>query len=267
MIHSVTKINTNHHYMAARKAIPKSLRFEVFKRDSFKCQYCGASAPEVVLEVDHIHPVSKKGGNDILNLITSCFACNSGKSDKLLSDNSVVAKQKQQLDELNERRQQLEMLLEWKGALADKSYELDKVVEYFGKINSWQFSLTEAGVKATTRLLKQHGIEAFIEACDAVTDKYHYLDPEDRWEKISVVLKYKDASEDTKKKAYVLGIIKNRFGAYRLTEASILIDRCIPLNIDMEALINITKVDRSWAAWRDSMQDYITEHSKDQEDF
>ena len=29
-----------------RKTISKKTRFEVFKRDSFKCQYCGASAPE-----------------------------------------------------------------------------------------------------------------------------------------------------------------------------------------------------------------------------
>ena len=28
-----------------RQAISKTVRFEVFKRDKFKCQYCGASAP------------------------------------------------------------------------------------------------------------------------------------------------------------------------------------------------------------------------------
>lgn len=47
-----------------RVPISKALRFEVFKRDSFTCQYCGRSAPEVVLEVDHIVPVSKGGTND-----------------------------------------------------------------------------------------------------------------------------------------------------------------------------------------------------------
>lgn len=30
-----------------RKAISKRVRFEVFKRDSFKCQYCGKCAPDV----------------------------------------------------------------------------------------------------------------------------------------------------------------------------------------------------------------------------
>lgn len=68
----------------SRKPISKKLRFEVFKRDSFICQYCGKSAPSVVLEVDHIEPVSKGGTNDILNLVTSCFDCNNGR--RRLSD-------------------------------------------------------------------------------------------------------------------------------------------------------------------------------------
>jgi 5-methylcytosine-specific restriction endonuclease McrA len=75
-----------------RKSLSKSLRFEIFKRDSFTCQYCGGKAPEVLLHVDHIEPVSKGGGNDLLNLITSCEPCNAGKSDRRLADNTAVEK-------------------------------------------------------------------------------------------------------------------------------------------------------------------------------
>jgi len=64
----------------ARKPLSKKLRFDVFKRDTFTCQYCGSAPPKVVLEVDHISPVSKGGDNDIDNLITSCFDCNRGKA-------------------------------------------------------------------------------------------------------------------------------------------------------------------------------------------
>ena len=60
-------------------AITKKIRFEVFKRDNFKCQYCGKEAPEVILEADHINPKSKGGTDDMLNLITSCFDCNRGR--------------------------------------------------------------------------------------------------------------------------------------------------------------------------------------------
>lgn len=69
-------------------AISKGKRFEIFKRDGFTCQYCGRRPPDVVLEVDHIHPQSKGGTDDDLNLITSCFDCNNGKRTKLLSDRS-----------------------------------------------------------------------------------------------------------------------------------------------------------------------------------
>jgi 5-methylcytosine-specific restriction endonuclease McrA len=37
-------------------AISKKLRFEVFKRDNFTCQYCGRETPEVILEADHVIP-------------------------------------------------------------------------------------------------------------------------------------------------------------------------------------------------------------------
>jgi len=62
-------------------AISKKLRFEVFKRDGFACQYCGRTPPTVTLEVDHINPKSEGGDDDINNLITSCFDCNRGKSN------------------------------------------------------------------------------------------------------------------------------------------------------------------------------------------
>ena len=73
-----------------RVALSKKMRFEVFKRDSFKCQYCGRSAPEVVLHVDHIQPVAKDGTNDIFNLITSCADCNGGKGARELSSQEAL---------------------------------------------------------------------------------------------------------------------------------------------------------------------------------
>lgn len=70
---------------AARKPISKKVRFEVFKRDGFTCQYCGAHPPDVILEVDHIIPVVGGGADTEENLVTSCFSCNRGKAANPLS--------------------------------------------------------------------------------------------------------------------------------------------------------------------------------------
>lgn len=67
-----------------RKPLSKGQRFKVFQRDSFTCQYCGIKAPNAVLHVDHVYPVSKGGTNVPENLVTACYDCNTGKAAKIL---------------------------------------------------------------------------------------------------------------------------------------------------------------------------------------
>jgi hypothetical protein len=57
-----------------------SLRLEIFERDGFTCQYCGAHGVE--LQCDHIIPVSRGGSNDPENLTTACCPCNQSKRNK-----------------------------------------------------------------------------------------------------------------------------------------------------------------------------------------
>ena len=60
-------------------------RWAVLKRDNYRCVKCGASPSnnhEVELEVDHIVPVAKGGGNMLENLQTLCRECNQGKKDR-----------------------------------------------------------------------------------------------------------------------------------------------------------------------------------------
>ena len=66
-------------------SVSKSVRFDIFARDAFTCQYCGRRPPEVVLELDHIYPRAKGGGDEVINLITACWDCNRGKSAKIIS--------------------------------------------------------------------------------------------------------------------------------------------------------------------------------------
>lgn len=77
-----------------RKSIPLKIREEIFKRDSYSCQYCGRKeSSEVKLEIEHIIPVAKGGDNDITNFLTACEECNAGKSDTLLNDNTFIESQ------------------------------------------------------------------------------------------------------------------------------------------------------------------------------
>ncbi|MCZ9631334.1 HNH endonuclease [Rhodococcus sp. BH5] len=61
-------------------AVSKRLRFEVLRRDSYTCRYCGASAPDVKIVVDHVIATALGGSDDPSNLVAACFDCNSGKS-------------------------------------------------------------------------------------------------------------------------------------------------------------------------------------------
>ena len=91
--------------MSKRKPMSKKLRFDVFKRDSFTCQYCGGHPPKSILHVDHINPVKLGGDNDINNLVTSCSLCNLGKSATPL--NVIPKSLKDKAKETKERELQI----------------------------------------------------------------------------------------------------------------------------------------------------------------
>lgn len=166
--------------MGKRKTITKSTRFEVFKRDSFTCQYCGQSAPNVLLEVDHIVPVASGGTNDVMNLVTSCRDCNRGKGARELSDDSVIKKQKKQLDVINEQREQAEMLAKWKSSLLDiVDGQIEAINDYVRHTTA--FELSEQGKRNMRVLIRRFGFKEVYTAVEISFDKY-YHDSQKSWE-------------------------------------------------------------------------------------
>lgn len=207
--------------MNPSKVISKKLRFEVFKRDKFKCQYCGRGSPDVVLEVDHINPKSKGGGKDILNLTTSCFDCNRGKKNTLLNDNTVLEKQREQLCLLSEKQNQLKMMIEWREGLSKIN---ETVLASLLKI--WEenttYSLNETGTNLIKILLKNYSFTEISSAMDVVTKylKYDKDKPtkesvEYAFNKIRGICYIKSLPEEQQKaymkRGYILGIFKNKF--------------------------------------------------------
>lgn len=69
-----------------KREIKLGLRYDILRRDRFKCVICGASPSTKIdceLHVDHIIPFSKGGKTVKDNLRTLCKNCNLGKSDKI----------------------------------------------------------------------------------------------------------------------------------------------------------------------------------------
>jgi len=161
-----------------RKSISNSIRFDVFKRDMFCCQYCGGKAPDVVLNVDHINPVALGGTNDLLNLVTSCFTCNSGKSDRRLDDESSVSKSRTQAEQMEERRQQVRLMADWQIELARMDPEMDAVNYMLGQYGRM---INDNGKRAARKLIRKFGLSEVLGALAIAYDSY---DVDEAWDKV-----------------------------------------------------------------------------------
>jgi len=153
--------------------ITKKDRFEVFKRDGFKCQYCGATPPNAILEVDHINPKSKGGDDDINNLITACFDCNRGKSNRdldviphSLADNMAEIEEKElQLKEYNK------VLGKKKARITRTINKIDEI--YTSYFESWCLSdkFKNGTLRTFIKLLPEIEIaDAMHIACSRIND-------------------------------------------------------------------------------------------------
>ena len=65
-----------------REPVSGTIRYEVLKRASFRCELCGISADEKALEVDHITPKNFGGEDSINNYQALCYSCNATKRDR-----------------------------------------------------------------------------------------------------------------------------------------------------------------------------------------
>lgn len=156
----------------SRKALSKKVRFEVFKRDQFTCQYCGRNPPAVVLHCDHIHPVAEGGENDMDNLVTSCLDCNLGKGARLLT--SVPESLASKAADIKEREEQLagyRRVMDEKAArLENESWEVVDVLspgaEKFNRQN----------LVSIKRFIERLGVHAVKDAAELAYMRFGYSD-------------------------------------------------------------------------------------------
>lgn len=67
------------HRRRGHRPISGSIRYQVLVRAAFRCEACGVSHDERMLEVDHIEPKSLGGKDEIDNYQALCYSCNAAK--------------------------------------------------------------------------------------------------------------------------------------------------------------------------------------------
>jgi len=61
--------------------VPREEAMKIFKRDHFRCQYCGLDGLAsfhnwMIMTIDHIHAYAKGGSRKASNQVTACQPCN-----------------------------------------------------------------------------------------------------------------------------------------------------------------------------------------------
>lgn len=251
----------------SRKGISKKTRIEVFKRDSFRCRYCGKKPTDddgVVLHLDHIKPVAKGGDNNILNLVTSCFDCNMGKSDRELNDSTVIDMQHEQLDKLNELRIQQEWMYEWQQELLKSDDAQINSFENLIKtvLDSDSFSLNNNGKKAYKKLFKKYGFDKTVDALKISHEQYAKFDEDNEitdesvnviLNKIDGILFTKSQPEHKQKMRYIRGILNNRLDYVNQQNAIDAMEDAYSRGIDLEWIQDYAKRVRNWTEFERTM--------------
>lgn len=254
-----------------RKAISKRTRFEVFKRDSFKCQYCGRTAPEIVLVIDHVHPVAAGGLGDVLNLITSCDECNSGKSVVPLSDSSAITRQRKELDALAERREQMEMMVRWRAELQRGAEIL--IDSLCSRVQDMApFTLNDTGRACLRKWMRKYSYDEIMDSIEAAFEQYYRPGDAGTWEfafrKIPNICHCTRAKEEKPyldRLFYIRGILKNRLSYCDPHKCVQLLERAVLANASLDSLQNLAMEVRSWTAFRQAVEIYLSEHEGKQQ--
>lgn len=172
--------------MNKRKPLSAKKRFDILERDNFTCQTCGAKqSDDVLLEVDHIKPVSKGGTNDLDNLVTLCYKCNRGKGARILGEKQAVKLEESRVDEMHKKMQQRQAYIKYKEKLrnADEQHheKIIKIVNeivnhHFNKheIISSKYALNPSQRSEFYKYQKKHGVEKLI---DSIYENEHLLVP------------------------------------------------------------------------------------------
>lgn len=174
-------------------AVSRALRFQVLRRDGYRCHYCGATAADAKLTVDHVTATALGGTDTADNLVTACEPCNGGKS-ATPADAALVA-------QVQERDTQ------FRAAVADATQE-DRERRWFAEafLDAWDLGELPPGWKRTIDAYRQQGLAP------------------DMWEEIISIARDKTNLDDPFR--YCCGIARNQ--VKKIQEAAATLAKSIP---------------------------------------
>ena len=199
-----------------------------------------------------------------MNLITSCFDCNRGKGKRKLTENKEMQLQIQQLKEINQKREQLEMMLKWKQELDNfENEQVNKIETLLQEKTGYTFS--EYGKKVCKNNIKEFGFDEVYESTIISINQYYNKNDDDSVTKVSNYIgkichtrrRQKDNPLEYKIN-YLCKIAKNRFSYFDNIKTRIYLRKFFELD-DFEYLKEIFCESRNWTDLKNNLESYYGE--------
>lgn len=262
----------------ARKSLSKKIRFEIFKRDRFTCQYCGASAPDVVLNVDHVQPVAAGGSDDFSNLTTACFSCNNGKGARELGQSHLPSSTQPAI--LRAKREQLDMLLEWQRETdAAEAAAAHKLAARWRELAPGWVMSAECVRSKLTPMLRKYGATEVAKAMQSAASQYLKFDADQAkvtqeswlraWDFVPRIcgVNLRASKEPWLKDLYYFrGILRRRFGDRSPQETLDLMNSARQRGMSMAELHRRATSESSWYSWRSGLESWTVDSDLDAEE-
>ena len=211
------------------------------------------------------------------NLIASCAPCNFGKRDKKLDDKTAVSKSRAQMEELQMRREQLEMMMEWQENLRDLNEDVIKrLCDYWYELAPG-YEANENGKNNLKKWIRKFSVEELMAAMNISAEAYlEYKEDgtvsSESWEKafakIPGICRVEQASKEDpeiKDLYYVRGIARNRCDYYfNNSEALEMLKVARSWDVPMEELRQIACSIKNWTNFRKKIYEAVDYQEKSQ---
>jgi hypothetical protein len=179
------------------------------------------------------------------------------------------------MEELQERREQLEMLMQWREGLRDLTEEtVDRLARYWYE-RAPGFTLSEHGRQKLRKWSKKFSVDELTDAMDTAADQYLQFTNEgaptqDSWniayEKvpgICMVTRREKEDPHARELYYIRGILRNRIpGYFDDAQALQFLRNARSWEVPIEALREIALTVRNWTQFRTAVSEAIAERER-----